>query len=299
MKVEGSLEQKGLISAGQVSATGAKTTSPGLASAEKTLDLNEDLKLAGKRVHQESSETKAGGGKTTGRWTKAEHARFLEGKPSYLQIALKLYGKHWKLVEKHVGTRSGTQVRSHAQKYYMKTGIQKVKEEDANQSVVPIVEEGQQRISDVEMSKEEVSVNETINPMQLVVKDEQKNILQQPLSLPENQVEEQKANNKTNEPIQEHSKGNSYMSEDIKLPSITAEALNNILLNLKDNDSIEEQEKYERHLLELRHSTNLFMYRVGEVTNSDPKAIEVLEEECKTILNLLSNIMEHILLRTL
>ena len=34
-----------------------------------------------------------------GRWTKQEHKNFLE--------ALKLYGKNWKKVEEHVGTRTG------------------------------------------------------------------------------------------------------------------------------------------------------------------------------------------------
>lgn len=48
----------------------------------------------------------------TGRWTKEEHFRFLE--------ALKLYGKEWKKVKQHVATRSSTQARSHAQKFFVK-----------------------------------------------------------------------------------------------------------------------------------------------------------------------------------
>jgi SHAQKYF class myb-like DNA-binding protein len=35
----------------------------------------------------------------SGRWTKEEHKSFLE--------ALKLFGKNWKKVEEHVGTRTG------------------------------------------------------------------------------------------------------------------------------------------------------------------------------------------------
>lgn len=37
---------------------------------------------------------------------------------NYLLIAIKLYGKDWKRVEDHIGTRTGAQIRSHAQKYF-------------------------------------------------------------------------------------------------------------------------------------------------------------------------------------
>lgn len=47
-----------------------------------------------------------------GRWTKEEHELFLE--------ALEKYGKDWKKVQMHVGTRTTTQARSHAQKHFAK-----------------------------------------------------------------------------------------------------------------------------------------------------------------------------------
>jgi SHAQKYF class myb-like DNA-binding protein len=46
----------------------------------------------------------------SGRWTKEEHDRFVEG--------LKIFGKNWKKVEEYVATRSGAQIRSHAQKFF-------------------------------------------------------------------------------------------------------------------------------------------------------------------------------------
>ena len=45
-------------------------------------------------------------------WSKAEHDSFLQ--------ALQEHGKNWKLIAKTVGTRTVAQVRSHAQKYFLK-----------------------------------------------------------------------------------------------------------------------------------------------------------------------------------
>jgi SHAQKYF class myb-like DNA-binding protein len=48
----------------------------------------------------------------TGRWSSEEHQKFIE--------AMFLYGNEWKRVQVHIKTRSSTQARSHAQKFFIR-----------------------------------------------------------------------------------------------------------------------------------------------------------------------------------
>lgn len=77
----------------------------------------------------DSKETSKGK-KSAGRWTKEEHQKFVE--------ALKLFGKNWKQVEEHVGTRTGAQIRSHAQKFFLRLQREAPATSNPTSSTVPL-----------------------------------------------------------------------------------------------------------------------------------------------------------------
>nr|GMD53435.1 protein REVEILLE 1-like isoform X1 [Ipomoea batatas]GMD58273.1 protein REVEILLE 1-like isoform X1 [Ipomoea batatas] len=62
------------------------------------------------------------------RWTEEEHRKFLD--------ALKLYGRAWRRIEEHVGTKTAVQIRSHAQKFFSK--VERESNGDDAKTVKPI-----------------------------------------------------------------------------------------------------------------------------------------------------------------
>eukprot|EP00826_Nyctotherus_ovalis_P027343 TRINITY_DN2136_c0_g1_i8.p1 TRINITY_DN2136_c0_g1~~TRINITY_DN2136_c0_g1_i8.p1 ORF type:complete len:205 (+),score=45.39 TRINITY_DN2136_c0_g1_i8:338-952(+) len=202
-----------------------------------------------------------------------------------------MYGKHWKLVEKHVGTRSGTQVRSHAQKYYMKVGASEFKESNRKS-------EGEKRVSEIEESDKgviESERHEIIEKGDISKGSDKEQVEKQNEAILEANHEEL-----LNESSLNLSGNNSHKSEDTKaqlnlLPGITVQALSNVLASSKGREDSEEQQKYEKLLLEARHTADLLMIQVGEGVAVEK--MSEMEKECNLIANTLSSIIEHILLR--
>ena len=73
-------------------------------SNEQKLKKNKDFRIKNRRSRE--------GNLNCGRWLPEEHQRFID--------AILKYGNEWKQVQKYVGTRSSTQARSHAQKFFVK-----------------------------------------------------------------------------------------------------------------------------------------------------------------------------------
>jgi len=65
-----------------------------------------------------------------GRWNSKEQKLFIE--------AFNLYGKDWKKVRNHVGTRTTTQIRSHAQKYFIRLRKASSKATEQRNEVIPV-----------------------------------------------------------------------------------------------------------------------------------------------------------------
>ena len=85
---------------------------------------------------------------STGRWQMDEHERFIDG-------VIK-YGNNWRLVQKYVGTRSGTQTRSHAQKFFEKlkrSKIFKAEKYDFSKNSLKLLHDIMSNLSDKEFDK--------------------------------------------------------------------------------------------------------------------------------------------------
>lgn len=112
LNIEGSLEAIKQAELKEATKDPQKTVNEQHKDSSRTiteLDSSFEDDLEGSSMKRESMESK-----TTlhGRWTNEEHNLFLEG--------LVLYGNEWKQVQNHIITRSATQARSHAQKFFIR-----------------------------------------------------------------------------------------------------------------------------------------------------------------------------------
>eukprot|EP00826_Nyctotherus_ovalis_P017570 TRINITY_DN1517_c0_g1_i24.p1 TRINITY_DN1517_c0_g1~~TRINITY_DN1517_c0_g1_i24.p1 ORF type:complete len:301 (-),score=36.01 TRINITY_DN1517_c0_g1_i24:87-989(-) len=97
--------------------------------AEQSIELSRKEDFSSQKGRNSSSEVSISAEKKAhGRWTEGEKKAFVE--------AVWLYGKNWKKVESYVGTRSGTQIRSHAQKHFLKEREKASKKSTKKKSIV-------------------------------------------------------------------------------------------------------------------------------------------------------------------
>jgi len=89
---------------------------------DNTVDINKQEIMDNLESNEKNS---------AGRWRQDEHQRFIE--------AIVKYGNDWRKVEKHVITRSSTQARSHAQKFFMKIKRTNLFEENSDNNSIKIL----------------------------------------------------------------------------------------------------------------------------------------------------------------
>lgn len=91
-------------------------------SNDKTIKSNNSSNNYPKRIIRHYNKN---GKYISGRWSVDEHKKFLE--------AIIKYGNDWKEVQKHIGTRSSSQARSHAQKFFIKLKQEQLKSNTSNE----------------------------------------------------------------------------------------------------------------------------------------------------------------------
>ena len=143
------------------------TDSDSESNEEKQLPTDLDESSSLNKSSNVSNRKKKSEGHEHGRWTPEEHDLFLEG--------LMLYGNEWKSVQGHIKTRSATQARSHAQKFFIKLRKELSNETDQNIMSDKIIELFQTHLGDkfnpynidafVKMMKKLIFTNEQSFPV--------------------------------------------------------------------------------------------------------------------------------------
>ena len=172
---------------------------------------------------------------STGRWTIEEHKKFIQ--------AIITYGNDWKEVQKYIGTRSSSQARSHAQKFFIK-----LKEDQSNSKISNMIDYSNPSI------KTFYDTFQTLSP------DRQQKIIQEM----ENVTFDKQISNKKRKRSKSHI-NNNYSETNTELGFISGtDFFEDITINEdKKNsrkmsvDSLSEENKFDkRRFIELQNNAN-------------------------------------------
>ncbi len=153
-------------------------SSESLTSSESGLEIDHLVEEAD-REEIEDDEFENKDDKNNGRWTKSEHENFLKG--------MEQFGREWKKVQILVESRTTSQIRSHAQKYFQKLKESKLLEkkssvlnssvEDNAFSVLELIES---TIKSLKRKREQIVLNGSKSEeVQDLVKKDNNNLINQ------------------------------------------------------------------------------------------------------------------------
>ena len=172
---------------------------------------------------------------STGRWTLDEHKKFIQ--------AIITYGNDWKEVQKHIGTRSSSQARSHAQKFFIK-----LKEDQSNSKISNMIDYSNP------------SIKTFHDTFQSLSPDKKEKIIQEM----ENVTFDKQISNKKRKRSKSHI-NNNYSESNTEMGFISGtDYFESITLNEDKNnnrkmsvDSLSEENKFDkRKFIELQHNAN-------------------------------------------
>ena len=172
---------------------------------------------------------------STGRWNMEEHKKFIQ--------AIITYGNDWKEVQKYIGTRSSSQARSHAQKFFIK-----LKEDQSNSKISNMIDYSNP------------SIKTFHDTFQTLPPDKKEKIIQEM----ENVTFDKQISNKKRKRSKTHA-NNNYSESNTEMGFISGtDFLESITLNEDKNnnrkmsvDSLSEEPKFDkRRFIELQNNAN-------------------------------------------
>jgi len=202
-----------------------------------------------------------------GRWSYEEHIKFIE--------ALIEYGKNWKKVQKYVGTRSTSQIRSHSQKFLLK--LKMIKNTNLN---IDFKTNKIKNLSDIILEIKRQNINN---------EDEKTFILNYFMNLNEIIAKENSKINKRKKEVRLNKDSSKLNNDNSKLNieiNKQSDNLNNKdETNISNNTNFNEEKINESKINEINNEKNNSIFSENKSNNNITINNDILKKENEEIIN--------------